>query len=234
LDRMQQGTAAVVTRSHREVPAGFTVVRAEVGPTLDALAALGEETGTTFGLGEAVIKAVAAQHEEFPLFFGTLLDDRTVGLADAPHVGVTVDVDGSLYVPVVRRAHEQSLEEVADTLMEFRMKALTKDFLATELDGGNIAVSLNPDPGVVLVHPIVLWPQLCMVSVGAVEEEYRPGADGTPRAVRYVHLGLAYDHRVVNGRDAVRFLTGVRSVLERGGDAWWGLDDTALTAEGPA
>ncbi|MEW1614254.1 MULTISPECIES: 2-oxo acid dehydrogenase subunit E2 [unclassified Streptomyces] len=234
LDRIQQGTAAVVTRSHREVPAGFTVVRAEVGPILDALAELGEETGTTFGLAEALVKAVAAQHAEFPHFFGSLLDDRTVALADAPHVGVTVDTDGSLYVPVVRQAHKRSLEDVADTLMEFRMKALTKDFLAQELDGGNIAVSLNPDPGVVLVHPIVLWPQLCMVSVGAVDEEYRPGADGTPRAVRYVHLGLAYDHRVVNGRDAVRFLTGVRSVLERRDEPRKWLGNAAITAEEPA
>ncbi|MFJ6436001.1 2-oxo acid dehydrogenase subunit E2 [Streptomyces sp. NPDC091416] len=234
LDRIQLGTAAVVTRSHREIPTGFTVVRADVGATLDALAELGEETGTTFGLAEAVIKAVAAQFEEFPLFFGSLSDDRTVGLADAPHVGVTVDTDGSLYVPVIRHAHEQSLEDVADTLMEFRMKALTKDFLAQELDGGNIAVSLNPDPGVVLAHPIVLWPQLCMVSVGAVDEEYRPGADGTPRTVRYVHLGLAYDHRVVNGRDAVRFLNGVRAVLERRGEARRWLGDAALTTEGPA
>ncbi|MET9390877.1 2-oxo acid dehydrogenase subunit E2 [Streptomyces sp. NPDC006624] len=215
LDRVQQGTAAVVAKSHREVPAGFTVIRAEVDAALDALGRLEEETGAAFGLAEAVIKAVAAAYDEFPLFFGSLVDERTVAVADAPHVGVTVDADGGLYVPVVRDAAERSLADVADTLMDFRMKALTQDFSAAELDGGAISVSLNPDPGVVLVHPIVLWPQLCMVSVGAVGEEYRAGADGTPAAVRTVHLGLAYDHRVINGREAVLFLTRLKARLEQ-------------------
>lgn len=215
LDRAQQGTAAVVAKSHREVPAGFTVVRVDVDAALDTLGRFEEETGEAFGLAEAVIKAVAAAYDEFPLFFGSLADERTVVVADAPHIGVTVDAGGGLYVPVVRDAARRSLADIADTLMDFRMKALTQGFSAAELDGGAISVSLNPDPGVVLVHPIVLWPQLCMVSVGAVGEEYRAGQDGTPTPVRTVHLGLAYDHRVVNGRDAVLFLTRLKARLEQ-------------------
>ncbi len=215
LDRAQQGTAAVVAKSHREVPTGFTVVRADVDAALDTLGRLEAESGEAFGLAEAVIKAVAAAYDDFPLFFGSLADERTVVVADAPHVGVTVDAGGGLYVPVVRDAARRSLADIADTLMDFRMKALTQGFSAAELDGGAISVSLNPDPGVVLVHPIVLWPQLCMVSVGAVGEEYRAGQDGTPTPVRTVHLGLAYDHRVVNGRDAVLFLTRLKERLEQ-------------------
>ncbi|HEY0637097.1 MAG TPA: 2-oxo acid dehydrogenase subunit E2, partial [Pseudonocardiaceae bacterium] len=218
LDRHQQGVAAVVTRSHREVPTGFTVVRAEVDAVLDVLERLAEETGGMLGLAEVVIAAVAAAHRDFPLFFGRLLDDRTVELAGAPHVGVTVDADGALYVPVVRRAHELSVEDLADTLMDFRMKALGRDFAAHELADGNIAVSLNPDPGVLLVHPIVLWPQVCMVSVGAVGTECRiDPATGAAVPVRCVHLGVAYDHRVVNGRDAALFARRIASALEQPG-----------------
>ncbi|MEV4341509.1 2-oxo acid dehydrogenase subunit E2 [Streptomyces sp. NPDC049590] len=225
LDRAQQGTAAVVAKSHREVPAGFTVVKVQVDDVLDRLDRLSDESGAALGLAEAVVKAVAGAQRDFPRFFGSLVDERTVALADAPHIGVTVDVDGSLYVPVVRRAHERSLADIADTLMDFRMKALGKEFTARDLSGGNIAVSLNPDPGVVLVHPLVLWPQLCMVSVGAVGEEYRADAAGTAGMRRFVHVGLAYDHRVVNGRDAVLFLTRIKDVLEEparlGGERTW-------------
>ncbi|WP_369230380.1 2-oxo acid dehydrogenase subunit E2 [Streptomyces sp. R21] len=214
LDRAQQGTAAVVAKSHREIPAGFTVLKAEVDDALDTLARLSDETGAMLGLAEVVVKAVADAHQEFPRFFGSLVDDRTVALADAPHIGVTVDVEGALYVPVVKHADEQSLVDLADTLMDFRMKAVGKEFAAHELAGGNIAVSWNPDPGVVLVHPIVLWPQLCMVSVGAVAEECRIDAAGVAGMRRFVHVGLAYDHRVINGQDAVLFLTWIKSSLE--------------------
>ncbi|WP_063768308.1 2-oxo acid dehydrogenase subunit E2 [Streptomyces griseus] len=225
LDRAQQGTAAVVAKSHREVPAGFTLVKAQVDDVLDRLDRLSDEGGAVLGLAEVVVKAVADAQRDFPRFFGSLVDDRTVALADAPHVGVTVDVDGSLYVPVVTRAHERSLAEIADTLMDFRMKALGKEFTAHELTGGNIAVSLNPDPGVVLVQPLVLWPQLCMVSVGAVGDECRIDEAGVARTRRFVHIGLAYDHRVVNGRDAVLFLTRIKAALEEpaqlGGELTW-------------
>ncbi|MFF8919549.1 2-oxo acid dehydrogenase subunit E2 [Streptomyces sp. NPDC015032] len=214
LDRAQQGTAAVVTKSHREVPTGFTVIRAEVDGVLETLDRLSDESGAALGLAEVVVKAVAAAHRQFPLFFGSLLDDHSVSLADAPHIGVTVDVDGSLYVPVVEDAHEQSVIDIADTLMDFRMKAVNKEFAGRDLVGGNIAISLNPDPGVVLVHPIVLWPQLCMLSLGAIGREYRPGANGALDTCRFVHLGIAYDHRVINGRDAVQFLTTIKQALE--------------------
>jgi pyruvate/2-oxoglutarate dehydrogenase complex dihydrolipoamide acyltransferase (E2) component len=193
------------------------VMRVEVDGVLDTLASLSDETGATLGLAEVVVKAVAAAHHDFPTFFGSLVDDQTVALADAPHVGVTVDAEGALYVPVVRNAHQLSVVDIADVLMEFRMKAVTKEFSARELAGGNISVSLNPDPGVVFVHPIVLWPQLCMVAVGAVGEECRIDAAGAAVLRRSVHLGLAYDHRVVNGRAAVLFLTRIRTALEEHG-----------------
>ncbi|WP_411151250.1 2-oxo acid dehydrogenase subunit E2 [Streptomyces sp. A30] len=225
LDRAQQGTAAVVAKSHREVPVGFTLVKAQVDDVLDRLERLSEESGAALGLAEAVVKAVADAQRDFPRFFGSLVDDHTVALADAPRVAVTVDVDGALYLPVVERAHERSLAEIADTLMDFRMKALGKEFAAHELTGGNIAVSLNPDPGVVFAQPLVLWPQLCMVSVGAVGEECRIDETGVARTCRFVHIGLAYDHRVVNGRDAVLFLTRISDVLEEpaqmGGELTW-------------
>jgi pyruvate/2-oxoglutarate/acetoin dehydrogenase E1 component/pyruvate/2-oxoglutarate dehydrogenase complex dihydrolipoamide acyltransferase (E2) component len=213
LDRAQVSAAAVVTRSHREVPTGFTVVRARVDAVLDTLADMSNETGAQFTLSEVVVKAVAALHQDFPLFFGSLLDDRTVALAEAPHVAVTVDVGGTLYMPVVRRAHERSVEDIADTLMDFRLKALAKAFAAHDLADGNIGVSLNLDPGIVLVHPIVMWPQLCMLSVGATTQECTLGPEGAVLR-RVIHMGLAYDHRVINGRDAALFLRRMAALLE--------------------
>ena len=127
---------------------------------------------------------------------------------------VTLDPDGTLYVPSVRGAATLPIDDVSDTLMELRMKAMRHDFRAHELDGANITVSLNFDEAIVLVAPLVLWPQLCMVSAGSVLSELRPGPDGTPRTVRVVHLGLAYDHRVINGRLAAAFLGRLRTTLE--------------------
>ncbi|WP_193782623.1 lipoyl domain-containing protein, partial [Streptomyces sp. E2N171] len=66
LDRAQQGTAAVVTRAHREVPVAFAAVEVRVDPVLARLRTLSDETGAEVGLPEAVVKAVAAAHPDFP------------------------------------------------------------------------------------------------------------------------------------------------------------------------
>ncbi|MEU9464809.1 2-oxo acid dehydrogenase subunit E2 [Streptomyces sp. NPDC048312] len=216
LDRAQLGTAEAVARSHAEIPAAFTALRVDVDRALDALDALSEASDAIVGLPDALVKAVATAHESFPLFFGRLESDgRSVALAEAPHVGVTIDVGSGLFVPVVHNAHTLLITEIADMLMDFRMTAFRTDFTARQLDGGTITISLNPDPGVVLVQPIVLWPQLCMLSVGAVHPEVCIDADtGTPTEHRCITLGLAYDHRVINGRDAALFLTHVKEMLQ--------------------
>ncbi|MFE7755034.1 2-oxo acid dehydrogenase subunit E2 [Streptomyces sp. NPDC057429] len=212
LDRSQQGTAAVVTRAHREVPAAFAAVEVTVDAVLARLRTLSEETGAEVGLPEAVVKAVAAAHPAFPHLFGTLLDERTVRLADTVDIGVTVDAGNGLYIPVLRDCAARSLADISDDLMDFRMKAFRAEFTAGELSGGSLSVSLNTEPGVLLVQPIVMWPQLCMVSVGGPLTRLVL-TDGVPAPATVVTLGLAYDHRVVNGRDAVAFLRAVADAL---------------------
>ncbi|PWE11545.1 transketolase [Streptomyces sp. BSE7F] len=212
LDRAQQGTAAVVTRAHREVPVAFAAVEVRVDAALARLRTLSDETGAEVGLPEAVVKAVAAAHPAFPHLFGTLVDERTVRLADAVDIGVTVDAGNGLYIPVLRDCAGRSLADLSDDLMDFRMKAFRAEFTAGELSGGCLSVSLNTEPGVLFVQPIVMAPQLCMVSVGGPLTRLVL-EDGVPASTTVVTLGLAYDHRVVNGRDAVAFLRAVADAL---------------------
>ncbi|MFF7990873.1 2-oxo acid dehydrogenase subunit E2 [Kitasatospora xanthocidica] len=212
LDRVQQGTAAVVTRAHREVPAAFAAVEVPVDAALGRLRTVSEETGAEAGLPELLVKAVAAARPEFPHLFGTLVDERTVELAESDDIAVTVDAGHGLYTPVLRDCATRSLAELSDDLMDFRLKAYRAEFTAGELAGGAITVSLNLEPGVLLVRPIVMWPQLCMLSAAGPVRRLVPGDDGpVPAAV--VTLGLAHDHRVVNGRDAVAFLRAVADGL---------------------
>jgi pyruvate/2-oxoglutarate/acetoin dehydrogenase E1 component/pyruvate/2-oxoglutarate dehydrogenase complex dihydrolipoamide acyltransferase (E2) component len=214
LSRLQRGTAMQVTKSHREVPAAFTVVRVDADDALEYLAELSDSTGALTGLVEALVSLVAVVHERFPLMYGSLADSETVRLDEAPHVGVTMDAGNGLFVPVIRDARRLPLAELADELAGFRLKAVRGDFTALELDGGNITVSVNNAEGVLFAHPIVLWPQVCMVSMGGIQRELRLAASGNPVERRITHLGLAYDHRVVNGRDAMLFLGHLRSTLE--------------------
>lgn len=202
--RAQLAVAATVTEA-QAVPAAFTVVKVELGRSAPA------------DVAERVIAATAAQREKFPAFFARLIDDGTVRAAAGAQIGVTVDVGQGLFVPVLPNAHEMSIGDISAALMAARVKARRSRFKAADLVGANITVTLHTDPHVVLARPIIRPGTTCALSVCAVLTELRLGQGGGADSHAYFHLGAAYDHRVVNGRDAVLFLQAIKSAVERAG-----------------
>lgn len=211
--RVQRAVAATVTESHRTIPAAFTAIAVPVDASLEAATQRAEPDDTWIGLPELLVAAVGALHRDFPVFYGHPLDDGTVALPPGAHVGVTVDIGKGLKVPVVRDAHRLSVAEIADVLMDFRIRAMRDTLRPGDLEGGNILVSLNNEEDVLVATPIVMPGQICALSLAGTRQELTLGADGTPVARSVVHIGLAYDHRFVNGRDAMRFLHAVRAGL---------------------
>ncbi|MFD9336116.1 2-oxo acid dehydrogenase subunit E2 [Streptomyces sp. NPDC060028] len=214
LSQHQRAIGAVVTESHRTVPASFTVVRMRVDAAEAAAKELSARSGTAIGLPAVLITQLAALRASFPAFFATYHEDGYALLAEQSHVGVTVDLGNGLYIPVVRDADRCSAAEVAEQLEDFRFSALRGNFRGSELMGAAITLSLNNDEDVLLTQPIVFPGQTCMVSLGGVQTGLELAADGSVFAARYVHVGLAFDHRVVNGREAVQFLQALKKALQ--------------------
>jgi 2-oxoglutarate dehydrogenase E2 component (dihydrolipoamide succinyltransferase) len=211
--RAQRAVAEVVSESHRTIPAASAVVKVDASVPAELQRRFAARERVPIGMPELLVKCVAALHADFPLFFASMQADGTALAASEPHVGVTVDVGTGLYIPVVKHAARSGLRSVARTLLEFRVKALRRQFRESDLTGGNIAISVNDDPAVVFVQPLILPPQVCMLTLCAAQEELYLDA-GEVKVRRYVHIGLSYDHRLINGRQAGQFLTELKSILE--------------------
>ncbi|TQS17988.1 2-oxo acid dehydrogenase subunit E2 [Microbispora hainanensis] len=123
-------------------------------------------------------------------------------LSEAPNIGVTVDVGEGLYVPVVHDAASRTTKDIATTLMKHRLAATTGEFTEGDLSGANFVVTLHTEHGVVLAIPFVYPGTVCALAV--------PG----PRDGTLADIGLAYDHRLINGRDAALFLNALRASVE--------------------
>ncbi|MEO3808929.1 2-oxo acid dehydrogenase subunit E2 [Sphaerisporangium sp. B11E5] len=215
LPRVQQAVARTVTVSHRTIPAAYTAIRVDVGAATAAALAEGRRLRKIISLPELLVAAVATLHEQFPLCFAEPLDDRTARLSDAPHIGVTIDVGTGLFVPVVRDAARLTLAQIADTMLGFRQTALTGAFREEELTGGTIGVTLHNDPDVVLAVPLVFPGQTCALALSGAREELTRDTAGEVVAATVCHIGLAYDHRFVNGRDATLFLQALKEALTK-------------------
>ncbi|MBI3688915.1 MAG: 2-oxo acid dehydrogenase subunit E2 [Actinobacteria bacterium] len=214
LPRSQQGVAAVVTESHRTVPAAFTAVSVDVEQATDLARRLSRSTRCLVGLPELLVKALAGLRERFPLFFGTNYDGRSVRLVDGAHVGVTVDVGTGLFIPVVRDAQEMACTQLADVLMDFRERATSRTFRTADLTGATIVVSLQGEADVTVAVPLVPPDLVCAVSLGGVRRELILDDRGEVVPRQVTTIGVAYDHRVVNGRDALLFLRETKAALE--------------------
>ncbi|MEU4533379.1 2-oxo acid dehydrogenase subunit E2 [Streptosporangium sp. NPDC023825] len=210
LSRVQRAVARAVTTSHGTIPAAYTVVRFEVGPLLERARGLSREVRRPVGLAELFVQAVAALHPAFPLFFASLDGDRAHP-ADAPRVGVTFDMGEGLYVPVVHDTG--SLKAIADALMRYRLAATEGDFREKDLTGANIAVTLHTDADVVLAIPLIFPGTVCALAITSPQPEPALAEDGTVTSRTVANIGLAYDHRLINGRDAALFLAALRTEL---------------------
>jgi 2-oxoglutarate dehydrogenase E2 component (dihydrolipoamide succinyltransferase) len=225
LPRVQRAVARAVALSHRTVPAAYTVMRFDVGRALERARALTREVRRPVGLPELFVQAVAGLHGRFPLLFASVEDATgdtaggapgpagpVVRLSAAPRVGVTFDLGEGLYVPVVRETG--SLREIAATLMRHRLAAASGDFRERDLTGANITVTLHTDADVVLAVPIVLPGTSAALAVTSPRPETVLAADGSVAVRTVADIGLAYDHRLVNGRDAALFLAALRQEIK--------------------
>ncbi|PZG56754.1 dehydrogenase [Spongiactinospora gelatinilytica] len=203
LSRVQRAVGRAVETSHQTIPAAYTAVRMDLGPLLARATRLTRETRRPVGLAELFVMAVAETYADHPMFFATLTPDGTAAdIPDAPHIGVTVDAGEGLYVPVVHDAARMGVKELATLLMKYRVAAAGGEFTERELSGAGMVITLHTEPDVVLAIPYVLPGTACALAV-------TPPSDGT-RAT----IGIAYDHRLINGRDAALYMGRLKQIIE--------------------
>ncbi|MCC5575156.1 2-oxo acid dehydrogenase subunit E2 [Microtetraspora sp. AC03309] len=213
LSRVQRAVARAVRSSHETIPAAYTVMKIDVGAGLEMAAQLTREIRRPVGLPELVTCAVARLHATFPLFYATIVDENSAMMAEAPHIGVTIDTGAGLYVPVIHDAAGRSVRDVANRLMEYRLAAVTGDFRESDLTGANIVVTLHHDGDVTLAIPLIFPGHVCALAVTAPQAVLRLEA-GEVVSRTVADIGLAYDHRLINGRDAALFLRALKALLE--------------------
>ncbi|MFD6896976.1 2-oxo acid dehydrogenase subunit E2 [Rhodococcus sp. NPDC060086] len=135
------------------------------------------------------------------------------------HLGMAVDSEKGLMVPVIRDAHRMSIEHLARAIADKAEKVRTGTISPDELSGGTFTLTNTGSRGALFDTPIINQPQTGILGTGAVVERLVPTReDGQLRIdVRSMaYLSLSYDHRIVDGADAARFLTAVKTTLEQG------------------
>ncbi len=162
-----------------------------------------------------LVKIIAAALKKFPQFNASIdMANNEIIYKRYIHIGVAVDTDRGLLVPVIRDCDTKSVMQIAAELGELAERARTKKTTLDEMQGGTFTISNLGGIGGTAFTPIVYSPQVAILGVsrGQTEPVWRDG-QFVPRMM--LPLSLSYDHRVIDGADGARFLRWVCQALEQ-------------------
>ncbi len=168
--------------------------------------------GIRLGFMSFFVKAVALAVRDVPAVNASLEGDEIV-YRDYLDVSVAVSAPKGLVVPVIRNAHAMSFADIEKTIADFGKKAKEGTLTVDEMTGGTFTISNGGVFGSLLSTPILNPPQSGVLGMHRIEE--RPVAiDGQVVIRPMMYLALSYDHRLVDGREAVTFLVRVKEAIE--------------------
>ena len=178
-----------------------------------------ERTGTKLTFMPFIFQAITNALRKFPIFNAQVTGDQIIYKRDI-NLGMAVALDWGLIVPVIKRADDLSISGLARAANDLADRARTKQLKPDEVAGGTFTIT---NPGVfggLFGTPIINQPQLAILGVGKIEKRAKvlstdEGDDFI--AIRSMaFFALSFDHRVIDGADAERFLAYVKELLEAG------------------
>ena len=160
-----------------------------------------------------LVKALASALKAFPTFNASLSEDgASLIMKKYFHIGIAVDGPLGLLVPVLRDVNQKDVQTLADELKAFALRAREKGLPMDVMTGGCMTISSLGGIGGTSFTPIVNPPEVAILGVTATRTVASWNGDGfEPRQL--MPLSLSYDHRVINGADAARFLRHLDTVL---------------------
>jgi pyruvate dehydrogenase E2 component (dihydrolipoamide acetyltransferase) len=182
-------------------------------------ASFAERTGTKLSFMPFIFQAVNKALRKFPIFNAQVNGDQIIYKRDI-NLGMAVALDWGLIVPVIKRADDLSISGLARAANDLAERARTKQLKPDEVGGGTFTIT---NPGVfggLFGTPIINQPQLAILGVGKIEKRTKvlttPDGDDYI-AIRWLaYFALSFDHRVIDGADAERFLAYIKEQLEAG------------------
>ena len=180
-----------------------------------------ERHGVNLGFMSFFTKAVVGALKAFPQVNAEIQGDEIV-LKKHYDIGIAVGAEEGLVVPVVRDADSRTFAEIEQEIVELAGKARENKLTLAELQGGTFTITNGGIFGSMLSTPILNTPQVGILGMHAIQQ--RPVARNGEVVIRpMMYLALSYDHRIVDGREAVQFLVRVKELLE---------DPTTMLLEG--
>jgi 2-oxoglutarate dehydrogenase E2 component (dihydrolipoamide succinyltransferase) len=168
--------------------------------------------GVKLGYMSFFVRAVCQALGQFPIV-NAAIDGNDIVWQDNADIGIAISSPRGLVVPILRRAQTLSSGEIERAIADFAQRAREARLTLEDLSGGSFSITNGGVFGSLLSTPILNPPQSAILGMHTIQE--RPVAENGQVVIRpMMYLALTYDHRLIDGRDAVQFLVAVKTALE--------------------
>jgi 2-oxoglutarate dehydrogenase E2 component (dihydrolipoamide succinyltransferase) len=171
-----------------------------------------KQHGIKLGLMSFFVKACSEALRKYPVVNASL-DGGDIVYHNFQDIGIAVSTDRGLMVPVLRNAENMSLAEIELAIAYFAQKARDGSITLEDLQGGTFSITNGGVFGSLVSTPLLNPPQSAILGMHTIKER-AVVIDGEIVARPMMYLAISYDHRLIDGKDAVQFLVAVKETLE--------------------
>jgi 2-oxoglutarate dehydrogenase E2 component (dihydrolipoamide succinyltransferase) len=216
MTRIRQRIAERLLQSQQNAAILTTFNEVNMQPVIDIRTkykdAFEKKHGVKLGFSSFFVKAAVQALKKFPIVNASI-DGTDVVYHGYFDVGMAIGSERGLVVPIIRDADTLSLAEIEKQIAEFAARAKEGKITLEELSGGTFSITNGGVFGSLLSTPIINPPQSAILGIHATKD--RPVAENGQVVIRPMnYLALSYDHRIIDGREAVQFLVAIKEVLE--------------------
>jgi 2-oxoisovalerate dehydrogenase E2 component (dihydrolipoyl transacylase) len=211
---LRRRIASAMQEAKRRIPHFSYVEEIDVTALEELRTKLNAEDGPHLTLLPFLVTALCRAAAEFPQVNATFDDEAGVVTHHAAvHIGIATQTEGGLVVPVVRHAQSRDLGDLASEIVRITAAARAGTIGSEELSGSTITISSLGPLGGIVSTPVINRPEVAIVAVNRIAE--RPTVVNGQIAIRkLMNLSSSFDHRIVDGWDAARFIHKVKELLE--------------------
>tara|TARA_A100001015_G_scaffold23290_1_gene26350 strand:- start:2662 stop:3861 length:1200 start_codon:yes stop_codon:yes gene_type:complete len=162
-----------------------------------------------------IIKATSLALEKFPFMNSSLVDDGKLMVKKYINIGVAVNTDQGLVVPVIKDVNNLKIGQIAEKILEISIKARDKKLMKDDITGSTFTISSLGGIGGTGFSPIINPPEVGIIGVSRARNNPKI-ENGNLIETIILPFSLSYDHRVINGVDAGNFMNYIKSTIEKG------------------
>ena len=211
---MRKVVAQRMLQSHTEIPPVTQNTKVDVTELMKFRKMLLAETGSKYSVNDLILKATAKCLRQHPEVLVSLDGDQIIQRAHV-NLGMAVALDAGLIVPVIRDADRLGLDALSAAAKDLASRAKSNKLTPDEYKGSTFSVSNLGMFGIETFTPIVNQPDAAILGVCAIEDELVMDDQGNISKHQVMRLSFTYDHRLIDGAVAAKFVMALRNLLEK-------------------